>query len=36
VRVTNLTGSEVLAEKLVRPSSPQGYKDAEGRRRSTR
>ena len=31
VRVTNLTGSEVLAEKLVRPSTPQGYKDGEGR-----
>ena len=31
VRVTNLTGTEVLGEKLVRPSTPQGYKDAENR-----
>lgn len=29
IRVTNLSGSEVLAEKLVRPSTPQGYKDRE-------
>jgi hypothetical protein len=30
VRVTDWTGSTVFGEKLVRPSTPQGYKDAPG------
>jgi len=30
VRVTDWTGSTVYGEKLVRPSTPQGYKDAPG------
>ena len=29
VRVTDWTGKQVHAEKLIRPSSPQGYKDRE-------
>lgn len=30
IRVTNFTGSTVLAEKLVRPITPQAYKDRAG------
>lgn len=29
VRVTNWSGNEVIAEKLIRPITPQGYKDRE-------